>query len=89
MQETREEENVPIITSKDGYNSYLLIIDRVMRYMWVSLASSKEPATIIARKFLRKFKSKNKHRTVNTDQGRDLGRSAFFSKMIHDKGFNL
>ena len=31
---TIKQENGPTITSKDGYNSYLLIIDRVTRYMW-------------------------------------------------------
>ena len=42
---TIKQEDGPPITSKEGYNSYLLIIDRATRYMWVFLTSSKEPPT--------------------------------------------
>ena len=70
---TIKQEDGPTITSKEGYNSYLLIIDRATRYMWVFLTSSKEPPTEIARKVLQKFKSPDTHRIVRTDQGRELG----------------
>ena len=86
---TIKQEDDPTITSKDRYNSYLNIIGRATRYMWVFLTSNKEPPTEIARNVLRKFKSSDLHRTVCTDQGRELGLSAAFSQMIHDKGFTL
>ena len=57
--------------------------------MWVFLTSTKESPTEIARKVLAKFKSKNKHRPVRTDQGKELGRSTSFSKMVQDEGFAL
>ena len=31
------------ITSIDGFNSYLIIVDRVTRYMWIFLTTSKLP----------------------------------------------
>lgn len=32
---TIKQENGPTITSKDGYNSYFLVIDRSTRYTWI------------------------------------------------------
>ena len=52
---TIKQEHGPTITSKDGYNSYLLIIDRVARYMWVFLTSSRHPPIIIAQRVLHKY----------------------------------
>ena len=86
---TLKQENGPTITSKDGYNSYLIIVDRATRYMWVFLTKSKHPPVHVARKVLRKFKATNPHRTVRTDQGKELGKSEAFRTMIGDEGFNL
>ena len=88
-QYTTKEESNPTVTSKDGYNSYLIIVDRASRYTWIFLTKSKHPPVIIARKVLSKFKSANPHRTVRTDQGGELGRSDKFSKMVYDEGFAL
>lgn len=70
------------ITSIDGYNSYLSIIDRKSRYMWIFLTSSKTPPVEAVQKFLNKFKSTNTHRTVRVDQGGELGKSHDFINMI-------
>jgi len=38
-----KDEDGQMVTSLDGYNSYLLIIDRATRYMWVFLSKYKTP----------------------------------------------
>ena len=70
---TKKQEDGPTITSKNGYNSYILIVDQATRYMWVFLTSNKQPSTELARKVLRKFASTDRQRTVRTDQGQELG----------------
>ena len=82
-------EDGPTITSKDGYNSYLIIGDRATRYTWIFLTSSKHPPVNIVRKFLRKFKSNNPHKAVRTDQGHELGQIIAFREMINEEGFVL
>ena len=63
------------ITSKDGYNAYLIIIDRASRYSWIFPTKSKHPPIALAKKVLSKFKAKNLHISVCIDQGDELGRS--------------
>ena len=82
-------ENAPTITSIDGYNSYLIIVDRVTRYLWLFLTASKAPPLTIVDKVLNKFKCKNPHRTVRTDQGGELGRSHEFQKVVVKNDFVL
>lgn len=77
------------ITSKDGFNSYLIIVERNTRFTWVFLTSSKHPPIEAARSVLFKFKSDHRHRTVRTDQGGELGKSLMFKDMIHNEGFQL
>ena len=77
------------MTSIDGYNSYLIIVDRVTRYMWLFLTALKTPPVNIVKKVLHKFKSQNPHRTVRTDQGKELGRSIAFQNMVAEEGFTL
>ena len=77
------------ITSKDGYNSYLIIVERCTRFTWVFLTSSKHPPIDAARSILLKFKSEHKHRTVRTDQGGELGKSSDFRNMIEKERFHL
>ena len=55
------------VTSIDGYNSYLIIDDRVTRYMWTSFTSSKAPPIDLAHRVIRKFKSKLPHRAGSID----------------------
>ena len=72
----------PKITSIDSFNSYLIIVDHVTRYLWLFLSASKTPTINIAQKVLSKFKCKNPHRTVRTDKGGELGRSHAFQKIL-------
>ena len=39
-------EDGPLITSKDGFNAYLLIMDVYSRYMWVFPTTGKSPQLI-------------------------------------------
>ena len=55
------------VTSIDGYNSYLIIDDRVTRYMWIFFTSSKAPLIDLAHRVIRKFKSKLSHRAGSID----------------------
>ena len=82
-------ENAPTVTSIDGFNSYLIIVDRITRYLWVFLTTSKSPPIEIARSVLQKFKCNNRHRVVRTDQGKELGKSAAFQTMLKEEGFLL
>ena len=84
-----KEEDGPTVTSKDGYNSYLLIIDRATRFTWIFLTTSKHPPVNIAKKVLSKFKSYHRHRTVRIDQCKELGSSKAFREMVDLEGYNL
>ena len=77
------------VTSIDGMNSYLSIIDRATRYMWVFTTKSKKPPLDAVKMILSKFKSSHPHRTVRTDQGGELGKSSSFATMIADNEFSL
>ena len=82
-------ESGPTLTSIDGFNSYLIIVDRITRYIWIFLTTSKSPPIHVAQRVLNKFKSNNTHRTVRTDQGGELAKSGLFQKMIDDEHFTL
>ena len=82
-------EDTPTVTSIDRFNSYLIIVDKATRYIWIFLTASKSPPVEIARSVLRKFKSTKPHRTVRTDQGKELGKSAAFQIMLQEEGFTL
>ena len=81
----KETQDRQTITSIDGFNSYLLIIDRATRYTWIFLQSTKEPPLTIIKLMLTKFKASNPHRTVRTDQGDELGGYIAFKQLLaHD-----
>ncbi len=86
-----KDEHGNLVTSFDGKNSYLIIIDRATRYTWVFLSNNKVPPIDAARKLLKKFKSTNPHRTVRVDQGGELGKSQLFKDMLaeDDVGFTM
>ena len=73
-------ENAPTVTSIDGFNLYLVIVDRVTRYLWILLTTSKAPPIDITWTILRKFKCSNPHRLVRSDQGKELSKSMAFLK---------
>ena len=76
-----------LITSIDKYRSYLLIIDRATRYIWVFLTKTKEPPVAQAKGILEKFKGQYRYCTVTTDLGKELGKSKAFQKMVSETGY--
>ena len=73
------------VTSIDGKNAYLAIIDRSSRYTWVFITDSKLPPVKEAQMVLSKFKSTNPHRTVRVDQGGELNSNAFKAMVAEEK----
>ena len=63
------------ITSVDGKNAYLLIADQKTRMIWTYCSNTKAAPVKEMQAILSKFKSKNPHRTVRTDQDKALARS--------------
>ena len=73
------------ITSIDGMNSYLLIIDRKTRRLWVFLTKSKTPPLTIVKDFLEQNGSRTAtHRIIRTDQGGELWKSEAFQQLARE-----
>ena len=70
-----------LITSIDGYNSYLLIMDSATRHHWIFLTKSKDPPTDILHTFLKTHGISDGIRTIRTDQGGELAGSSEFRAM--------
>ncbi len=72
-----------LITSIDGYQSYLLIIDKCSRYLWIFLAKTKTLPIDIVKNFLQQHGSPHtKYRTIWTDKGGELWGSYSFQEMV-------
>jgi len=77
-----------IVTSLDGYNSYLLIVDYATRYKWVFLTKNKTPQVETARAFLKTHGTTLPfQKYIHTDEGRELWGSHDFQKMAREAGF--
>ena len=63
-----------VVTSYDGFSSYLLIVDEATRFIWVFLTKSKAPPLDILDSFLARFGHEHGG-SVRTDQGGELARS--------------
>ena len=69
-----------MVTSFDGYNSYLLVVDESTKYTWVYLCTSKEPPIALIEMHLDHFGSKSGF--ICTDQGGELaGCDDFLTRM--------
>lgn len=69
------------VTSIDGMNSYLLIIDRKTRRLWVFLMKSKAPPLQLVKDFLAQNGSRTTtHHIICTDQGGELWGSEAFQQ---------
>jgi len=80
-----EDKDGKIITSRDGYNSYLIIVDRYSSYTWIMLSRSKDPPIEFVKSFLDMHKDKRcTMGRVRTDQGGELWASSEFQKVIRD-----
>ena len=81
---TKNEEG-RIVTSRDGYNSYLIIVDRHSSYTWVMLSKNKDPPVEFVQDFLATHKDKNcPVIRIRTDQGGELWASSEFKKTIRE-----
>jgi hypothetical protein len=69
-----------VVTSFDGYNSYLLVVDESTKYTWVYLCASKEPPIALIKMHLDHFGSQSGF--IRTDQGGELaGCDDFLTRM--------
>jgi hypothetical protein len=64
-----------IVTSFDGFLSYLLVVDEFTKYMWVYLCKSKSPPLTLINLHLDAFGSSHGG-CIQTDQGGELARCA-------------
>jgi hypothetical protein len=74
-----------VVTSFDGYNSYLLIIDEFTKYVWIYLCVSKEPPIAMIHLHLDQFGSKSGH--IRCDKGGELAGCAAFVSGMAERGF--
>lgn len=81
FKETTKQEDVPLLTRKDGFDCYLLIVDNTC-HLWVFLfAGKKSPITIVT-KLLRTHGANSELKWVRTGQGGELAGSATFRSYI-------
>jgi hypothetical protein len=79
-----------LVTSIDGYNSYLLIVDRATRYTWVFLARTKTPPISTITNFLKLHGTSSKiQKYIRTDKGGELWGSHAFQHTVRDAGYIL
>ena len=80
-----------LITSIDGFRSYLIIVDRATRYKWIFLTTTKAPPLKEVASILTKFKPTlvHLHCTVRSDQGGELGKSTRFRKLVEENGWTF
>ena len=86
---TFKNEDGPLLTSKDGFNCYLLAVDEYSRHMWIFLFSNKSPPLSTIKSFLSTHGLKSGLRCVRTDQGGELAGSIAFRKCIALAGYTL
>jgi dUTP pyrophosphatase len=78
-----------LVTSIDGYRSYLLIIDKKTRYSYIFLTKTKKPPLQQVRGILMKYKGLYRDCSVTTDNGGELANSTSFRRVIRDAGYTL
>ena len=87
--DTIKNEHGPLITSKNGYNCYLMIVDEYSRYMWLFLFSDKTPPIVTTKSFLNTHSLKDRLRHIRTDQGGELIKSTEFRQKNLNAGYTL
>ena len=90
------EKKIPkkIIASYDGYNSYLIIVDKKTRYMFVFLSKSKQPPVQTVDTFLKKHGISKELSTglnlvIRTDKGGELYVIQKFKEMASKNGYTI
>ena len=87
-------EPTKLVTSYDGYNSYLIIVDKATRYIWVFLSANKAPPLKTLHQFLTKHgipesKREGLNMAIRTDQGGELAGSEKFNKIADSHGYSI
>lgn len=73
-----------VVTSFDGFNSYLLVVNESTKYIWVYLCALKEPPIHMTDLHLDQFGAKSG--LIPTDQGGELaGSNDFITRMAQRK----
>ena len=73
----------PVITSFDGFNSYLIIVDDHSRKIWIQLFASKDPPLDEINAFLKIYGRKDGG-CIRTDQGGELAKCKEFPTLMWD-----
>lgn len=81
------QENDRVVTSFDGYTSYLLVVDEHSRHVWVFLCVLKDPPIKEMSRFL-KIYGLETGGVIRCNQGGELARSAkFITEMEERHGY--
>jgi len=87
--QTTKIENGPLITSHDGYNCCLLIVDEYSHHLWIFFFAGKSPPIATVTSFLSNHGTIPGLCRVRTDQGSELAKSIEFRKCIQKAGYTL
>jgi hypothetical protein len=78
----------PILTSRQGYAAYLLIVDSKTRQVWVFNTKTKEPPIKMVDLFLQRYGLKDgTQRYIRTNLGGGLTNSQEFRPLIAQHGY--
>ena len=78
-----------LITSIDGFRSYLIVVDRATRYKWIFLTTTRHPPLKEIKTILTKYQTitDKLHCTIRTDQGGELGKSTAFRELVKEHNY--
>ena len=78
-----------LVLSRQGFGSYLLIVDEYTRYMWTFPTKTKESPVQIVDQFLTIYKRTIGLQRVRTDSGNGLARSKLIQNTVVRHGYVL
>ena len=78
-----------LLRSRQGFGSYLLVIDEYTRYIWIFPTKTKRPPIEVVDQFLMTYKPTEGLRHVRIDLGKELARSRDFRALIAKHGYVL
>ena len=86
---SKKDNDGKLVTSIDNFRSYLLVINKASRYIWIFLTKTKSPLIKQVEGLLAKFRNQYNYCTVTTDLGKELGTSNKFREAIANGGYTL
>ena len=87
--DNRDNKKHKLISSIDGFTSYLIIVDSHTRYTWVFTTATKDPPIDIVRQFLDDHGLKKGYRSIRTDQGGELFGCRKFRDLAASFGYTV